>query len=128
MALPAARERHAKNVWHIALRACEIPRSVSKTINNFFHYGLHLRPKKKETRTAEMMLVECVAIFRVVNASSGEKSCLHFSIPTGFGAGGEGGASHSLKATCHPLSVCPFCSAGSAIEAISLALYGGASV
>ena len=23
MALPAARERHAKNVWHIALRACE---------------------------------------------------------------------------------------------------------
>ena len=35
-------------VFHIALRACEIPRSVSKTINNFFHYGLHVRPKKKQ--------------------------------------------------------------------------------
>ena len=31
------------------LRACEIPRSVSKTVNNFFHYGLHLRPKKSNT-------------------------------------------------------------------------------
>ena len=30
------------------LRACEIPRSVSKTVHNFFHYGLHLRPKKKQ--------------------------------------------------------------------------------
>ena len=30
------------------LRACEIPRSVSKTVNNLFHYGLHLRPKKRE--------------------------------------------------------------------------------
>ena len=48
MALPAARERHAKNVWHIAIRACEIPRSVSKTVYNFFHYGLHLQPKKKQ--------------------------------------------------------------------------------
>ena len=28
---------------------------------------------------------------------SGEKSCLQFSIPTGSGAGGEGGVSHSLK-------------------------------
>ena len=44
-----------------------------------------------------MMSVECVAIFWVVNASSGEKSCLAFSIPTGSGAGGEGGVSHSLK-------------------------------
>ena len=43
------------------------------------------------------MSVECVAIFWVVNASSGEKSCLQFSIPTGSGAGGEGGVSHSLK-------------------------------
>ena len=44
-----------------------------------------------------MMSVERVAIFWVVNASSGEKSCLQFSIPTGSGAGGEGGVSHSLK-------------------------------
>ena len=44
-----------------------------------------------------MMSVECVAIFWVVNASSGEKSCLAFSIPTGSGAGGEGGVSHSLE-------------------------------
>ena len=46
-----------------------------------------------------MMSVECVAIFRVVNASSGEKSCLQFSIPTGTGAGGEGGVLHSLNRT-----------------------------
>ena len=44
-----------------------------------------------------MMSVQCVAIFWVVNASSGEKSCLQFSISTGSGAGGEGGVSHSLK-------------------------------
>ena len=74
--------------FHITLRACEIPRSVSKTVNNFFYYGLHLRPKKA-THTAEIMSVLCVAIFWVVNASSGEKSCLQFLIPTEFGAGGE---------------------------------------
>ena len=73
------------SVWHIALRACEIPRSISKTVNNFFHYDLHLRPKKKATHTAEMMSVLCVAIFWVINASSYEKSCLQFSIPTGSG-------------------------------------------
>ena len=86
------------STFHITLRACEIPRSVSKTVNNFFHYELHLRPKKKATRAAEMMSVELVAIFWVVNASSGEKSCLQFSMPTGSGAGGGGGVSHSLKA------------------------------
>ena len=48
MALSAEQARHTENVLHIALRACEIPRSVSKTVNNFFHYGLHLRPKKKQ--------------------------------------------------------------------------------
>ena len=48
-----------------------------------------------------MMSVSCVAIFWVVNASSGEKSCLEFSIPTGSGASVERGVSHSLKAMCH---------------------------
>ena len=52
---------------------------------------------KKATHTAEMMSVLCVAIFWVVNASSGEKSYLQFSIPTGSGAGGEGGVSYRLK-------------------------------
>ena len=49
-----------------------------------------------------MMSVLCVAIFWVVNANRGEKSCLQFSIPTGSGAGGEGGVSHRLniKALC----------------------------
>ena len=65
-------ERHTENVFHIVIRTCEIPRSVSKTVNNFFHYGLHLRPKKA-TWTAEMISVPCVAIFWVVNASSDEK-------------------------------------------------------
>ena len=45
-----------------------------------------------------MMPVLCVAIFWVVNASSGEKSCLQFLMPTGSRAGGEGGVSHRLKA------------------------------
>ena len=36
-----------------------------------------------------MMSVERVAIFWVVNASSGEKSCLQISIPIGSGAGGK---------------------------------------
>ena len=44
-----------------------------------------------------MMYVELVAFFWVVNASSGEKSCLQFSMPTGSGAGGDGGVSHSLN-------------------------------
>ena len=44
-----------------------------------------------------MMSVLCVAISWVVNASSGEKSCLQFSIPTGSEAGGEGGVSHRLN-------------------------------
>ena len=40
--------RFQKSVRFGILRACEIPRSVSKTVNNFFHYGLHLQPKKKQ--------------------------------------------------------------------------------
>ena len=41
------------------LRACEIPRSVSKTVNNFFHYGLHLRPKKSNTFTGDDVRRTC---------------------------------------------------------------------
>ena len=44
-----------------------------------------------------MMSVLSVAIFWVVNASSGKKSCLQFSIPTGSGAGEEGGVSYRLN-------------------------------
>ena len=43
------------------------------------------------------MCVERVAILWVVNASSDEKSCLQFPIPTESGAGGERGVSHSLN-------------------------------
>ena len=43
------------------------------------------------------MSVPCVVIFWFVNASTDEKSCLQFSIPTESGAGGEGGVSHALK-------------------------------
>ena len=53
--------------------------------------------EKKATALAEMISVQCVAIFWVVNESSCEKSCLQFSIPTGSGEGGEGGVSHRLK-------------------------------
>ena len=70
-----------------------------------------------------MMSVERVAIFWVVNASSGEKSRLQFSIPTGSGAGGEGGVSHSLMAMCHTFLACLSRAAESAIEAIFLALH-----
>ena len=44
-----------------------------------------------------MISVLCVAIFWVVDASSGEKSCLQFSIPTGSGKDGERGVSHRLN-------------------------------
>ena len=44
-----------------------------------------------------MMSVPCVAFFWVVNASSHEKICLQFSIPTESGAGREEGVSHALK-------------------------------
>ena len=70
-----------------------------------------------------MMSVECIAIFWVINASSGEKSCLQFATPTGSGAGGEGGVSHSLKAMCHMFLACLSRAAGSAIEAIFFALH-----
>ena len=51
-----------------------------------------------------MMSVERVAISWVVNASSGEQSYLQFSIPTGSGAGGEGGVSHSLNSLTELIS------------------------
>ena len=73
-----------------------------KNCKQLFSLRVALTTQKKATRAAEMMSVECVAIFWVVNASSGEKSCLQFSIPTGSGAGGEGGVSHSLKSYCRP--------------------------
>ena len=44
-----------------------------------------------------MMSVSCVDIFWVVNASSGEKSCVQFSIPTGSEEGREGGVSNRRK-------------------------------
>ena len=43
----------------IGLRACEIPRSVSKTVNNFFHYGLHLRPKISNTCSGDDVRRTC---------------------------------------------------------------------
>ena len=45
-------------------------------------WGRHLLAQKKATRAAEMMSVERVAIFWVVNASRNEISCLQFLIPT----------------------------------------------
>ena len=91
------------------LRACEIPRSVSKTVNNFFHDGLHLRPKKSNSSSGDDVRTMC-CYFLVRNASSGEKSCLQFSVPTGSGVGGEGGFSHRLKGvTTHALPVCCSC-------------------
>ena len=75
----------------IVLRACEIPRSVSKTVNNFFHYSLHLRPKKSNTYSEDDVCIMCCYFLGC------EQSCLQFSIPTGSGAGREGGVSHSLN-------------------------------
>ena len=68
-----------------------------KNCEQLFSLRVVFTTQKKATRLAEMMSIERVAIFWVVNTSSGEKSCLQFSIPTGSGAGGEGGVSHSLK-------------------------------
>ena len=62
-----------------------------KNCKQRFSLLLAFTTQKKATHTAEMMSVLCVAIFWVLNASSGEKSCLQFLIPTGSGLGGEGG-------------------------------------
>ena len=43
----------------LILRACEIPRSVSKTVNNFFHYGLHLRLKESKTNSGDDVRTMC---------------------------------------------------------------------
>ena len=81
----------------ILLNACEIPRSVLNNCKQLFLLRLAFTTQKKATPTAEMMSVEFVAIFWVVNASSDEKSCLQFSIPTGSGVDGEGGVSYRLN-------------------------------
>ena len=78
-----------KSMWNIAVGI--------KNCKQLFSLRVALTTQKKATRATEMMSVEGVVIFWVVNASSGEKSCLQFSIPTGSGAGGKGGVSHSLK-------------------------------
>ena len=75
-----------KSMWNTAVGI--------KNCRQLFSLRVAFTTQKKATRAAEMMSVERVAIFWVVNASSGEKSCLQFSIPTGSGGGG---VSHSLK-------------------------------
>ena len=82
-----------KSMWNTAVGI--------KNCKQIFSLRVAFTTQKKATRSAEMMSVERVAIFWVVNASSGEKSCLQFSIPTGSGAGEEGGVSHSLKDAQH---------------------------
>ena len=77
-----------------------------KNCEQLFSLWLAFTTQKKATHTAKMMSVSCIAIFWVVNASSGEKSCLQFSIATGSGAGGEGVVSHSLEAMWNTFSVC----------------------
>ena len=69
-----------------------------KNCKQLFSLQLAFETQKKATPTAEMMPVESVAIFWFLNASSCEKSW-QFSIPTGSGAGEEGGVSHRLKGT-----------------------------
>ena len=83
-------QKSLKSMWNTAvgIKNCEQP----------FSLRLAFATEKKTTPTAVMMSVLCVAIFWVVKASSCKKSCLQFSIPTGFGVGGEGGVSHRLKA------------------------------
>ena len=78
-----------KSMWHTAVGI--------KNSKQLFSLRLAFTTQKQTTHTAEMMSVLCVAIFWVVNASSGEKSCLQFSIPTGSRAGGEGAVSHRLN-------------------------------
>ena len=68
-----------------------------KNCKQLFSLRVAFTTQKKATRAAEMMSIERIAIFWIVNASSGEKSCLQFLILTWSGAGGEGGVSHSLK-------------------------------
>ena len=78
-----------KSMWNTAVGI--------KNCKELFSLRLAFTTQKKATHTAEMMPEQCVAIFWIVNASSGEKSCLQFSIPTEPGVGGEGGVSHCLN-------------------------------
>ena len=68
-----------------------------KNCKQLFSLRLAFTTEKKVTLTAVIMSVLCVAIFWVIKASSCEKSCSQFSIPTGFGAAGEGDVSHRLN-------------------------------
>ena len=85
-----------KSMWNTAIGI--------KNCKQLFSLRLSFTTQKKGTHTAETMSVLSVAIFWVVNASSGEKSCLQFSIPTGSGTGGEGGVSHRLNCDCSILA------------------------
>ena len=96
----AARETHWERVSH-ALKSMWNTTVGIKNCKQLFSLRVAFTTQEKATRAAEMMSVERVAIFWVVNVSSGENSCLQFSIPTGSGAGGEGGVSHSFKATLY---------------------------
>ena len=60
-----------------------------KNCKQLFSLRLAFTTQKKATHTAEMMSVLCVAICWVLNANSGVKSCLQFSIPTGSGQVGR---------------------------------------
>ena len=51
------------SVLSLPLRACEIPRSVSKTVNNIFHDGLHLRPKKSNRSSGDDVRTMCCYVF-----------------------------------------------------------------
>ena len=83
--------------WRVPIKSMWNTAVGIKKCKQLFSLQVAFTTQKKATHAAKMMSVECVAIFWVVNASSGEKSCLQFSIPTGSGAGEEGGVSHSLK-------------------------------
>ena len=70
--------QHVKSMWNTAVGI--------KNCKQLFSLRVAFMTQKNTTRAAEMMSVERVAIFWVVNASSGEKSCLQFSILEAGGA------------------------------------------
>ena len=71
-----------------------------KNCKQLFSLRLAFTTQKSNTYSGDDVCTTCCYFF-IVNASSGKKSCLQFSIPTESGAGGEGGVSHRLKAMCH---------------------------
>ena len=103
--MPQRRRRNSKSRYNApslfyfrdryALRACEILWSVSKIVNNLFHCGWHLRPKKSNTNSGDDIRTTCCFFLGRKSKQLWEKLFTVFDTDR-FRIGGEGGVPHRL--------------------------------